>query len=79
MTQYWGEDKKTWGKAKSVEQLTETSWAGVVSCGGDKEKLRKYHKQCDEMKQKILDVMKKENLPMTIEKYNEVRKRLFFS
>lgn len=61
-----------------VEDMTETSWAGIFSCGGNEKKLREYHKKCDERKQQILDVMKKEG-KTTIEEYDEIRKRLFFS
>lgn len=61
-----------------VEDMTEISWAGVVSCGGNKKMLDKYYKKCGERKQKILDVMKKEG-KTTVKEYMEVRNRLFFS
>jgi len=61
-----------------VEDMTETSWAGVVSCGGDKAKLEKYYKKSKERKQQILEVMNKEG-KTTIKEYNEIRTRLFFS
>jgi len=35
-----------------VEDMTETSWAGVVSCGGDKAKLEKYYKKSKEKNNK---------------------------
>lgn len=78
MTIYYNEKTKKYGPATSVEQLTETEWAGVVSCGGDKQRLAKYYRECDERKQQILDVMKKEG-KTTVEEYNEIRTRLFFS
>jgi hypothetical protein len=78
MTLYYDEKTKKYGPAMSLSQIKEQCWAGVVACGGDEEKLKVYHKKCEEMKQQILDVMKKEG-KTTIKEYMEVRKRLFFS
>jgi len=61
-----------------VEDMTEASYAGVISCGGDKKRLEEYYKKCKEEKQQILGVMKKEGMT-TVKEYNEIRIRLFFS
>lgn len=78
MNLYYDEKTKGYGPAKCLSQIKEQCWAGVVACGGNEEKLKTYHKKCEEMKQQILDVMKKEG-KTTIKEYMEVRNRLFFS